>query len=608
MKGTIHILNSCNHTGKILFEDGLESLITKFPPSFESGDIAEVKFRNTDINEKIINISIPGSEWYYGYIKIPHKDIRPFGSILVTYPKLKGLLFYHKNQLAIKVKPDMYEISVKFKIKKSQDGKEEAVQIKEVEKKDFYKCKSPVFGTLETKQEKIKTGFVQTVIRTKKSENQVVSGVVKFAKFNKNNELFGYIIRDDGGEDVYFNGNAYKKFYNKKPKYNDIVNFRTCENSRGIQLEVFCEPFELQKEEYLPESQQYGFISSVDEKNKIEFMVSQYRKFYKKEPEEGDLVFFHEDGNKFSFKIDETEITEKIFLEGRKEVKIKKDEGIINTFNTERNFGFVNSGKNRFFFHASVYQKLYGRQLPRKGDKVSFITGINEITNKIVIKKFYSNESSSIQCSVETFKNFVKIDNNSFYYVYSANGIQADEVYKFNSKDLSQSIACYKDENIHAKFRLEAIESLINFNYSDKKITQELLLNKKKGILNSLISEELNNGNHNKALEYEQILQKMNYKPVRLKKFNKLKSEFEINFSEMTKITDLKDNESWNISLEKVPAVIPLGIEEEYKLDIDVPQLDIVLINSDTAWAIDLTHPRDVKSITVYDEAIQLNI
>ena len=44
MKGKIQIINSQNHTGKILIDDGRESLIVKFPKSFETRDIVEVKF------------------------------------------------------------------------------------------------------------------------------------------------------------------------------------------------------------------------------------------------------------------------------------------------------------------------------------------------------------------------------------------------------------------------------------------------------------------------------------------------------------------------------------------------------------------------------------
>ena len=68
MKGRIFIINRENNIGKILLDGGQESLVMTFPASFETGDRVEVKFRNDDINDRVINMSIPGDEWNYGIL------------------------------------------------------------------------------------------------------------------------------------------------------------------------------------------------------------------------------------------------------------------------------------------------------------------------------------------------------------------------------------------------------------------------------------------------------------------------------------------------------------------------------------------------------------
>ncbi len=346
----------------------------------------------------------------------------------------------------------------------------------------------------------------------------------------------------------------------------------------------------------------------ANEKEKIRFSIPEYKRFYNKEPEEGDLVFFHQTDNKLIFKYDETEVIEKIILKGRKEKKetTKLIRGRIKNFNNERGFGFVNSGKKDYFFYISVYREFYGNKEPEEREEVLFSTVINRKTNKIEIKSFHSNKP--LQCDKSSFKNFIEIENDALYYIYSADNIHSNEVYKFDPKDLSQAISCYKDQKIHAKFRLVAIDSLIKFDYSDKYITQEILKNKKSGILNILLTEELRKGNQQKALEYEQILQNMNYKPTRLRKFDKLNSDFLINFSEKENIVCLNNNEYWDLSFDELPLIKELEVNEEYFLDMENPFLEIETNNYDEEWSIDLTNPVNVTPLTNYDEFINLEI
>ena len=319
MKGTIQVINARNHRGKIMLNDGRESSIIKFPETFETGDIAEVKFRNNDPSDTVINLSIPGNEWYFGFIMIPHGKRKtgkfegrflPYGNILPTYPKVRELLFYHENELNISVRDVINNSPVKFKIMKAQDGKVSAVDISEVGEKDQFKCKTPIFGRLEVRQERTKTGFVKKIIKTKQSNQKVTSGKVRFFKQNNNNELYGFIERDDGEEDIYFKGRIFEKFYNKEPKIGDKVIFCINSYSDGrCSVRNFCEP---QSKEYLPQNEQYGTISNSG--RDVGFLLQDYENYYHRTAEEGDIVYYNLSSGKISFKNDESEVVEKVVM------------------------------------------------------------------------------------------------------------------------------------------------------------------------------------------------------------------------------------------------------------------------------------------------------
>ena len=175
MTGKIQIINTQNHTGKILLNDGRESSIIKFPETFETGDIAEVKFRNNDPRDTVINMSIPGDEWHFGYLM---NQFGNRGDLICTYPKMRGLIQYkHAYQISSIIQKNKHAL-VKFKIQKSTDGKVSAIDITEADKKDQFRCKTPKFGELEVKQERTKTGFVKEIVKTKLSEKEVISGVI----------------------------------------------------------------------------------------------------------------------------------------------------------------------------------------------------------------------------------------------------------------------------------------------------------------------------------------------------------------------------------------------------------------------------------------------
>jgi len=282
--------------------------------------------------------------------------------------------------------------------------------------------------------------------------------------------------------------------------------------------------------------------------------------------------------------------------------------GKIKLFDNDRGFGFVSSGNIDHFFHISTYQKKFKEKLPILNENVCFST--RERGGRVEIDGFHTQKSSFLQCDRFTFKNFVEIDNDSLYYVYSIDEQKADEIYKFNPNELSQSIACYKDDKIHNNFRLQAINSLIESGYSDRNIKKQLLQNKKNIILNNLLLEHLKKGNYQKALEYELLIQEMKYDPIRLNKFKNMKSEYKFNFQKELNVETLKDREIWNIDVyDNVKIDDGISIRaNSYLLDIETPIVGVEPVVSNEEWNIDLKNDYKVKRVRVENEEFNLEL
>jgi len=597
MQGRVYITNRKTDLGKIIFSDGLESSVIKLPVSFESGDLANVKFQDNDPEKPIIHLEALDDKWNYGFIIVPHYD-KPFGNILPTYPRLRDLLFFRKSDVNFELKKNFQGTRVRFKIKKEMDGKMQAVDISIVRKENYYRCKTPSFGQLKLKKEKIITGFIKNIVKTKSSKKVISGKIIKIKTINKNQEnehTFGFIKRDDGKKDVFFNGKLFTKFYNKNPIENEIVNFTVFKNSRGVSVRQFCRQ---KKIEYLPEIQQYGFISSESGKKDFRFQLTDYLKCYNKEPEEGDIVYYRSDGNQCYFMENDSETVNRYFLDGRKNKKHDSSNiitGEIINYDHEGRFGFISSEGERenIFFHIRTYNKLYEDRIPAVGESVNFVIDANY--HKTRVGKFYINNSLHRQmvCPENTFKNFVHHDEQSLYYSYSSDGLNSIETYRFNPQSLAESISCYKDKNIQQIFRLEAIESLIGFNYSDKnnKINPEKLCNERNNILYKLINDNLDMDNHQTALEYEIRLQKIKYEPRRLSKYENVAGDILPEIEMNKELEYVSRSDQWSLSFEKISVLgeniisdAASGIRLEEKIK------EIEYVPNNEKWAINLTN------------------
>lgn len=619
MTGIIQIINDKNHTGKLLLDDGRESRIIQLPASFESGDRAFAKFRNDDPADTLINITVLGDKWHFGFVMIKHgkkfdkkvqqeRDV-PFGNILPTYPAVRELLFYHKNDLNQPFLDENRNFSVKFKIQKSYDGKVKAVDISKVAQEDKFKCYQPKFGKLEVIAEQPQTGIVNKIVREKESNN--ISGKVKFTATDKNGDPFGIIVRDDLPDlrenNLWFSPSMFSRFYSKEPNQDDDVSFSINKTSKGVQLQEFCNPAQ---KEILPKNKQYGILEIDGEEKR--FSIQEFNKFYKQECIEGDLVYFVEENGQLIVKRDDSEVIEKVIMKNDTIVKPTEnsnvEKGKITFCQHEGVFGFIKSKTNeKIFFLQKEFQTIYDKK-PMVDDLVSFI---QKTTNKgVQVDKFHSistKKKDGLTCPKSSFTNFVEVESDALYYIYENNG-RVEEVRKFNPKLKSEAISCYKDSNLSNKFRLDAIESLIEINYSDENITQQKLNNQKRDILSEMLECELTKDNHQKALDYEFRLQEMQYKPSRLAKFN-LQKEVEIDFSDNQKVNELASNEKWGISLDiddlKIEDIL---FSEKYLINLDSEVSKCKEIETTNNWLVDLSQPKEIKPVYGLEDEILIEI
>jgi cold shock CspA family protein len=285
--GTIHIINSAAGYGRILLDDGRESTLLNFPPSFEEGDRVVAVFENNDPEKRLLNFHAPGEKWHFGVVVSIHEE-KPFGTILSTYPKPQGVLHFYYNNLE-GFNPDHLHtgLKVRFQIKKQANGRTQAVKISEVSKKNRYKCQSPVFARLQKKNLQARAGIISRIVRSVQPGN-IVSGRVKYF-----NGSFGFITRDDGNRDVYFNGylaESCRNLYGTMPRKGVQVFFRTRKSRQGTAVREFVSPV---AEQPLSPEQQYGFISDSDTSTRqLRFRLNEFRRLHGREPESGDIVFF----------------------------------------------------------------------------------------------------------------------------------------------------------------------------------------------------------------------------------------------------------------------------------------------------------------------------
>ena len=136
MIGKIVILNSKDNFGKVIFEDGNESKVIKFPEHFENNDEIDISFKNNDLSGQVTKMIAHKRDNYGVVVSIFNQGI---GKVLVTYPQLSGLVnFKHFS-------PAQQGLNLRFDIQKTINS-QEAINIQVAKESEFYRCNTPTFG------------------------------------------------------------------------------------------------------------------------------------------------------------------------------------------------------------------------------------------------------------------------------------------------------------------------------------------------------------------------------------------------------------------------------------------------------------------------------
>jgi len=494
MKGKISLIKK--GLGKIVF-DKKESPVLSLPLEVEDGDIAEVEFDNERM-DKIKKFVAFSNDEYYGNVI---GDFRNGGIILVTYPKLIGTVVFKGNEFKKGSK-------VKFRLKKTF-RETEAVDIEF--SREFYKCFLPSFGKIEKRILTPKYGVVEEVV---KSDKFIIEGEIKSVL----SKGFGF-IRSEAG-DVFFFINAFERVFNRPPKKGEKVIFKYRNTPKGKTAIAFFEDKPL-----LPKNKQYFMLDGK------KFNIAIYEKFFKKSPELGDMVYYIEEKGRIKFLKDDNPIEKYVFI---KDEKGNFVEGEVNFVNENKRYGFIQSPIGSVYFSINQFEKVYNKK-PQKGDVVKFFYLKSE--RGFSVSRFIENE---FEVDKKSFSNFIEVNENDYYYAY-INKNKIEEIFRYESSELSISISCYKQTNNKLK-KLEAINCMLENEYESKRIKKETLLKEKLEILDKIIEENINNPLI--AFEYEIERQKIQFEPERLKRFNIGKK---INFLNLKEFQELKEESRINI-------------------------------------------------------------
>ena len=567
MIGKIVILNSKDNFGKVIFEDGNESKVIKFPEHFENNDEIDISFKNNDLSGQVTKMIAHKRDNYGVVVSIFNQGI---GKVLVTYPQLSGLVnFKHFS-------PAQQGLNLRFDIQKTINS-QEAINIQVAKESEFYRCNTPTFGHIIQKNISTQESFIEDVVISRRVEN-LSSGYIKALREDKG---FGFIA-DENGEDVFFLIGHFRKFYHRNPINGEDVTFLPKRGIKGMQVSYFSNG-----ENFLPKEKQYIVV----DKQKIS--IFDYEKVYNKEPEVGDIVYLTKSENEITLEKEHFSKYVDIFQELVKslENKIPNYSGKITFIDDKKNYGFIKFENISVYFRAKDFINMY-KEEPKKGASVNF--KFKEVDNKFSVSQFIEKKQAEENLNKNLYINFVEPQKDKLYFMYKNNQGNS-EIYESNMENLNEAISMYKDSKIPTKYKLDAIDTILKNKYTNIKITSEKLVEQKKMILANLIDTSTNQNNGFLALDYMSRFQEESYIPERLKKLRKVllkEYSFIENINKSTKCIDTKEDKI-NINFDTYSNNLSKTYLDNEFWSINIQNKEIKENNiSENTWNIDLSNKK----------------
>jgi cold shock CspA family protein len=401
------------------------------------------------------------------------------------------------------------------------NGRNSAIEIQTVSPQDRYKCSIPKFGRL--KKENIHTivGIVQEVVTTKSGNTR--KGRVNFISNDSHGNGFGY-IKTDGtdGDDVRFLTYLYERQYGRPVQKGQEVFFKTKRLANGREVvERFCDntcDVSLSKEK------QYCIVAEADNLSKsYRISLQEYRHVYKMEPMEGDICYLLPIDARRPHLVPrekEGEISTAYRFEPFEKEERKTIKGKIKFFNKKRHYGFVSDEKGNGYWFSEKIWKAFDNSSPQKGMPVHFES--QKGPRGLTVKAFYNFQlDRGLPCQSSQFRNFVDVyDKKEIYYAYIDDRSRLKEVVHSSMDKFSEVINLYNEKQIPIEWKILATETLLELNYTNKRISREKLLHELLDLMDKAITQAKQKNNEEEALSWEIKRQKYRFDVGRLGSFS----------------------------------------------------------------------------------------
>jgi len=345
------------------------------------------------------------------------------------------------------------------------------------------------------------------------------------------------------------------------------------------------------KDKGLKSERSFGTIYTT-RRESVYFNAKQFFAAYMKAPSEGDVVLFTIFDNR-----DNHDLRSRIWLKSSSVKQFLKPDFTLTTVNNNRRV-IIDLGNESSYIQYKNYLNLYETE-PAEGNLVSYFK--DPATKKI---RFLRNNKTALNnymfmcstkrylCNVGNFINFQYPHPGDLFLTYMDN-TNIKEVYKADLTSLPIAISFYKKVKSETNHRLQAIDTLINRNYEDTRITQIDLKKERVTLLKSLLSNAIDSGLTAEAEEYQYRLQMLDYSPKNLYRTNPNENAIPYIFKKISVKEYYDDTCKWRI-LNTINNTVYHPAETEWKIIMDVNKNEQYHHNEE-AWHINLKSLPSVK-------------
>lgn len=262
--------------------------------------------------------------------------------------------------------------------------------------------------------------------------------------------------------------------------------------------------------------------------------------------------------------------------------------GKIDFYRKEKKFGFIVSDQEKYYFHISDYLKSY-HEYPSRNKEVRFHKPNRAVNrhkpNQLpTIKQF---EQTPIVSDSSKFSDFVFPQKDEIYRVYLTRDSAVKEIQRSKPEELPYAIDMTNDWNLPAIYKLPALETIIRHKFSNQKHKTKDFEKQYLNILKNVISKHIAKEEFDIALQYEYILQNIEYDPRRLKIYSQMSSWIKPippidNIQDINSLTKM-----WNIPEKEMEPILTNTLPSgTWHVDLSTPKVAIKEYNYKQNWKV----------------------